>query len=138
MLVRELTKPEDSKNPPYTMRNGRVEILEKGDIHEIIRGRVIINHFKEAKRINGKNFWLGIVMAVTFFLLTASLLTENWLHIPHESVLYGSTERLSTVAITTAIVSIFDFWQTYRRLKSNKTISWKVSTELEDRKDLDR
>lgn len=133
LLIRELTKPEDSKSTAYIVNSGRVEILEKGDIHLIIRGRVIANHFKEAKRVNGKNFYLGITMLIAFILLIVGLVTENWIHVGHETVLFGSTERLSTVAITTAIVSGFDFWQTYRRLKSNKIISWKVSTELEDR-----
>lgn len=132
LLIRQLTKPTDTRDPAYTIRSRRVEVLEKGDIHEIIEGRVIVDHFAEARSLNGKNFWLSIVTGVAFVVLTGLLFFLKWWGLNPLSVWFGAIERLTTVAITSSVISGFDFAQTYRQLKRHKIVAWKVSTDLND------
>jgi hypothetical protein len=130
VLIRQLTKPTDTRDPVYSIKSRRVEILEKGDTHEIIAGRVIVDHLAEARALNGKNYWLSIVTAICFVLLTGILFLLKWSGLTEQSIWLGFTERLTTVAITTSVISVFDFVQTYRQLRRHKIVAWKVSTDL--------
>lgn len=131
MVEKLVVKETDSKKPQFEIANKTVEILEKNEIHEIIQGRVITNAWKEAKLKNSKNysiaFWTFFAFLGLFFTL---IILRFVMHYDKDDFWYETNTRLHTVALTTFIVSAFDFWTTYKQIKENKIISWTVSTEI--------
>ncbi len=126
-IVKKLTKSILSE-APLTVINNEVEILEHKETYQIIEGQVISSAFKEAVKENGKHFYISTT-AFTILILTGIGLFimarqghENF------SILFPLIERVFTVALTTFIVSGFDFWHTYKNIAQAKTIAWTVST----------
>jgi len=119
---------DSTRTPALSIDKQYVEILEKNETHKIIEGRVVIDAMKEAKSKNGKNFKIAVVSGIAFIVLLVLLGMLNQANMDHDNLLFSTIERLNTVAITSFIVSAFDFWQTYKNIKSKMTIAWTVST----------
>ncbi|MBI5539304.1 MAG: hypothetical protein HY951_04545 [Bacteroidia bacterium] len=132
-IVKKLTKSILTE-APLKVVNNEVEILEHKETYQIIEGRVINSAFKEAIKENGKHFYISETA------LAILILTGIWLLIMSRQgynsfpVLFPLIERIFTVAMTTFIVSGFDFWHTYKNISQAKTIAWTVSTERQKKK----
>jgi hypothetical protein len=132
-IVKRLTKSILTESPLKVVNN-EVEILEHKETYQIIEGRVINSAFKEAIKENGKHFYISTT-ALTILLLTGiALLIMSRQGYDKFPVLFPLVERIFTVAMTTFIVSGFDFYHTYRNITQAKTIAWTVSTERQKKK----
>jgi hypothetical protein len=129
MLIKGLVRKDSNKNPNYEITNNSIEILEKNENHVIIQGRVITNSWKEAKLKNTKNYLISFTTFLLFLLFLILMFLLKYLD-AKDNFFYTTFERLDTVALTTCIVSAFDFWTTYKQIKEHKIVAWTVSTEI--------
>lgn len=107
--------------------NNRIVVYEREHDHIIVTGRVIASPWRETLRTNLKDVLLAVV---PLLLLIPVLL---FLAQPHESnqfsLLLGTTERVSTALITTALVSVLGLATTYYDIRRNRSIAWDVARD---------
>jgi hypothetical protein len=122
-MVKTLRKPIGSLLP-LEISNQRVSIYERGHDEIIIQGRVISNAFDETWRVDKKN----ILLAIGALLLSIPLFTTLiWVNSKTNQIIGGTLERASTAFLTTFIVSLIGFIQTFLEVRSTKVVDWVVS-----------
>lgn len=104
----------------------QISIYERGFDHIIIHGRVIPNVAREAWRVDKRNVLLA---AGGLFFAIPCLVALLWLNSTTNAIVGGTLERASTAFLTTTIVSLIGFLQTYLDVRSAKLIDWTVATK---------
>lgn len=127
-MVRQLISPIHHDKPlPVSYQS--IVIYERGFDDVIIKGRVIPAPFREAWRVNKKDAFLIIG---SFLLLVPTIIAQLYVDTNQHRVIGGNLERLSTVLVTTMIVSLLGFLQTYVDIRKKKIIAWTVGFENQD------
>jgi hypothetical protein len=110
--------------PALEISNNRISIYERGYDDIIIQGRVIKSAMEETWRVDKKN----ILLAVGAFLLAVpTFITLIWVNSKTNQILGGTLERASTTFLTTIVVSLIGFIQTYLEIRKHKIIDWAVA-----------
>jgi hypothetical protein len=124
-MIRKLISSTGNE-PPLKISRNRVTIFERGYDHRIIQGRVIVNHLREAWRVDQRN----LLLASIGFLLTVPSLAALLIVSSETSRIAGGTlERLSTAFISTTVVSLIGFLQTYLEIRNKKLVDWVVTSD---------
>jgi hypothetical protein len=103
--------------------NRSVLVYERGFNHVVIRGRVRGNSLREAVSANAREFFLFVVAAVVvvpLWLLAGGADRAN------DPLWTGTWDRLSTVAVTTAVVSLLGFLTTVWDMARHRVVFWDV------------
>lgn len=110
---------------PLVVSNERVEVLERGQEHVIVTGRVIPHALRETIRTDKRDAYLSIIP--TLLLYPTIALGE---FLGRTSItLQGHMERMSTALLTTALVSFLGLAQTYSDIRKNKIIAWSFAAD---------
>ncbi len=113
---------------PIRISNQRISIYERGYDEIIIQGRVVPNALAEAWRVDKRN----ILLAIGAFLLTVPTFAGLiWVNSQTNQILGGTLERASTAFLTTFIVSVIGFLQTYLQIRNIKIVDWVVASNSE-------
>jgi hypothetical protein len=110
--------------PPIEISNQKVSIYERGYDEIIIQGRVVTSTLAETWRVDKKNVLLAIG---AFFLALSFLIAIIWINSTTNQIIGGTLERASTAFLTTFVVSIIGFVQTYLEVHNIKIVDWVVS-----------
>jgi hypothetical protein len=124
-MIRQLVNPSHH-DKPLSVSYQSVFIYERGHEDVIIRGRIIPKPIWEAWRIDRKNIFLSVG---SFLLVVPVIALQLFISTDEHRVIGGNLERLSTALLTTLLVSVLGFYQTYVEIKKNKIIAWTVGYE---------
>ena len=123
-MVDTLQKPVGTL-PPLEIRNQRISIYEREHDDIIIQGRVISSYAKETWRIDKKNILLAFG---AFLLAVPTFITLIWVNSNTNEIIGGTLERASTTFLTTFVVSLIGFIQTYLEIRKIKIVDWMVAS----------
>lgn len=122
-MVKTLQKSVGSL-PPLEIRNQRISIYERGHDDIIIQGRVITSYARETWRVDKKNVLLAFG---SFLLAVPTFITLVWVNSQTNTIIGGTLERASTTFLTTFVVSVIGFIQTYLEIRNVKIVDWIVA-----------
>jgi hypothetical protein len=123
-MVRQLIEPHGNL-PGLSISNYRISIYERKHDDIIIQGRVVPNALAEAWRVDSKNILLAIG---ALLLAVPSFIALIWINSSTNQIIGGTLERASTAFLTTMIVSVIGFIQTYLQIRNIKVIDWAVAS----------